>query len=246
MRNKKFIKILMITFVFLCASYFFRAHNFVFAADTTDRTSYGTVYSDNTSTNYSVKGGVGDPIVGRSKSSNYIIDHGLTMDLDVMTITIPTSVNFGVITPGVPSVVSSTVAVHMAGALDGYFLQVQRDDATSTLDLTTDDNYDFPDAAAWNPAGSGNAATSTGDDFSFRIMQSGTTSNYDSAWWGANDSIGIAKYAGFPAVSQQIMVCPTCNFGTTTSTIGYRAIAPILQKSGVYDGSITYTVLAHP
>ena len=174
MRIKILGKILFAIIIFFAS--FFIVRNFVFA-DVIDRTSYGAVYSDNTSTNFSVKGGLGDPIVGRSKSTNYIVDHGLTIDLDVLTMTVPTSVNFGVITPGVPATVTSTVTVHMVGAQDGYFLQVRRDDATSTLDLTTDENYDFPDASPWNPAGGGNAVTSTGQNLSFRITQSGTTAN---------------------------------------------------------------------
>lgn len=236
-------KIFLVSVLFF--TYFFVTGNFVLAA-TIDRTSYGTNYSDNTSTNFSVKGGVGGPVVGRSKSVHYIVDNGLTMDLSAMTMTVPASIDFGVVTPGVPATVEAGVAVHMVGARNGYFLQVQRNNATNTLSLAADRSVAFPDATDWDPSGSGNAATSTDQNLSFRVMQSSTTANYNSVWWGSSDSDGVAKYAGFPAASQQFMACPSCNFGFSTTTIGYRVTTPIFQKNGAYDGVVTITALVNP
>jgi hypothetical protein len=112
--------------------------------------------------------------------------------------------------------------------------------------MTTNRSVSFPDATVWNPSGSGNAVTSTGQNLSFRVMQSSTTANYNATWWGTSDINGQAKYAGFPIASQQFMVCPTCNFGMSTTTISYRATAPIFQRNGTYDGTITITALANP
>ncbi len=219
----------------------------VFAA-TEDRGSYNATYHDSTSTNFDLKGGVGDPAVGRSASTNYIIDHGLVIEFGTMTITIATSVNFGVIIPLIPAEVTSTVSVNMVGAFNGYNLLVNRDNSTSTIDLngTSTPDVAFPDEIAWNPSGSGNATATPGDNLSFRVQQVGTNSNYDSTWWGASDTSGTAKYAGFPTVMQQIMNCTMCNFGSTDTIIGYRASAPVSQTTGLYYGPITVTALVNP
>ena len=245
MKTNIFLKIFL-ALIFIIGTFFYLVYSdFVFAY-TADRETYGTVYSDNTSTNFSVKGGLGDPIVGISRSSNYVIDNGLTMDLSMMTMTVPTSVSFGVVTPLVPSFASATITVHMVGARHGYFLQAQRDSSTSTMSLTTERAVAFPDAASWNPAGPGNATATPGENLSFRVMQSGTTANYNSTWWGADDGEGSAMYAGFPYSAQQVMVCPACNFGMFDTVLGYKATPPLSQKNGTYDGTITITALANP
>jgi len=156
----------------------------------------------------------------------------------------------GVLTPGVAVSATSTATVTISGATNGYNLQVNRDDATSTLDLISDPSIDFPDyTPAWDPTGNGNATTTPGSTFSFRVQQTGTNSNYSTTWWGANDTDGTAKYAGFPSSSQIIINCNTggaCNEGTTDTRIKYRADSPVSQKVGSYNGTITYTALPNP
>ncbi|MDP2856288.1 MAG: hypothetical protein Q8N90_04245, partial [bacterium] len=167
-----------------------------------------------------------------------------------LTLSTPT-VGLGILTPGTANTATSTATVAVSSAAVGYNLQVQRNDATSTLDLSTDGTIDFPDYTAWDPTGNGNATTMPGSTFSFRVQQTGTNSNYSTTWWGANDANGTAKYAGFPSPSssQTIMNCDTggtCNNGTTTSVILYRLDAPIIQQVGSYDGDITFTALVNP
>ncbi|MCX6781705.1 MAG: hypothetical protein NTW66_01085 [Candidatus Magasanikbacteria bacterium] len=217
-------------------------------AYTEDRSTYNATYHDATSTGFQLKGGAGDPAVGRSTSTNYILDNGLVIEFGVMTITVATSVNFGVLTPLIPSQVTSSVVVDMVGALNGYNITIKRDSATSTMDQNAGSPPDnpFPDATDWNSSGSGNGATTPGNNLSFRVMQAGTNSNYDSTWWGASDASGTAKYAGFPVSMQQIMNCSTCNFGSTDTIIGYRASPPVTQQSGDYSGTITITALVNP
>lgn len=217
----------------------------VLAASQIDRSTYGTIYHDATSTDFQIKGGVGDPAVGRSTSTNFIFDHGLVMAFPAMTLTIDPNVDFGVILPNIASFVSSSVYVDMPGSMTGYNLLVKRDDINSTLDMTTDAVTDFPDYTSWNPSGSGNANTAPGNNLSFRVKQTGTTSNFNSTWWGTDDTLPNAKYGGFPTVNSQFMNCPTCNWGTSVTVIDYRASAPIDQKSGSYNGTITITVLAN-
>lgn len=222
--------------------------NFVFAASTEDRRSYNAQYHDVTSTNFQIKGAAGDPAVGRSTSTGYVLDHGLVIEFGQMTLTVATSVNFGVITPIVPSTVTSAVYVDMVGALNGYQILVERDDAVSTLNKNGSSSPDiiFPDQTAWDPTGAGNAVTNPGNNLCFRVMNSGTNSYYDMTWWGNSDSSGTAKFAGFPAAMQKIMSCASCNFGTTQTVIQYQASAPLSQENGVYTGSITYTALVNP
>jgi len=217
----------------------------VLAQSQIDRSTYGTIYHDVTSTDFQLKGGVGDPAVGRSVSAHYIYDHGLTMEFPIMTLTVDPTVNFGVILPNIASFVSSAVYVDMPGSFNGYNLSVKRDDSTSTLDMITEATTDFPDYTDWNPSGSGNATTTPGNNLSFRVKQTGTTANYDSSWWGSDDILGNAKYGGFPVINSQFMNCPTCNWGTTVTVIDYRASAPLTQKSGSYNGTITITALAN-
>ena len=73
----KFVRIIIVIAFF---SLIFTA--VVFAA-TEDRRSHNAAYHDATSTNFELKGGVGDPAVGRSTSSNYIIDHGLVIESEL-------------------------------------------------------------------------------------------------------------------------------------------------------------------
>jgi len=213
-----------------------------------DREVYNATYHDATSTGFEIKGGVGDPAVGRSLSSNFILDHGLVIEFGMMTLTVATSVEFGVIVPLIPSFAFATATVDMVGANNGYNLSVKREDATSTLNINGSSPPDivFPDEIDWNSTGSGNATSTPGHNLSFRVWQNGTDSNYDATWWGANDASGTAKYAGFPQVMQQFMNCTTCNFGLTDTVIGYRVSAPVSQMTGIYSGMITITALVNP
>jgi|GEM_PF-965818 len=169
-----------------------------------------------------------------------------------LTLTItPTTVNLGTLAPQIPVTATSSATVVISGYNNGYNLSIKRDNATSTLYLSTNPATTFPDySPSWNPAangGNGNATTTPGAVFSFRVMSSGTTSNYNSNWWGANDSVGTAKYAGMPASSANIVVCTStaCQNGTTTSILQYRADAPVSQPIGNYTGTITITVLGN-
>ena len=169
-----------------------------------------------------------------------------------LTLTItPTTVNLGTLVPQIPTTATTTATVVINGYSNGYHLDIKRDSTTSTLHLSSDPSITFPDySPSWNPAansGNGNATTTPGAVFSFRVMSSGTTSNYNSNWWGANDSVGTAKYAGMPASSANIVVCTStaCQNGTTTSIIQYRADAPISQPVGNYTGTVTITVLGN-
>lgn len=169
-----------------------------------------------------------------------------------LNLTISTStIDLGVLAPQIPVSATTTATVEISGYSNGYYLAIKRNSATSTLALQTDPLIIFPDySPSWDPtanSGSGNATTTPGSVFSFRLMNTGTNSNYNSTWWGLNDNIGTAKFAGMPANSTMIMTCSTsaCQNGTTTNVILYRADAPIIQPIGNYTGEITITALGN-
>lgn len=167
-----------------------------------------------------------------------------------ITLTLSSStVSIGSLVPGigVPSTATTTATVSVTGGTNGYNLSLESDSATSTMALGT---TGFPDLdPRWDPTANGNAgnaATAPGQTFTFRVQSSGTTSNYNSTWWGASDNDGTAQYGGFATTSQQIMNCTTCNAGSTDTTVKYRADGPASQSAGNYTGQITYTALTNP
>lgn len=156
------------------------------------------------------------------------------------------NIDLGTLIPQIPLSTTTTATVEIVYYSSGYYLSIKRDSATSTLSYSS---IVFPDfSPSWDPTsngGNGNATTTPGSTFSFRLNYSGTTSNYNSTWWGLNDNQGTAKFAGMPTVSQQIMNCTAsaCQNGTTYNVIQYRIDAPSTQPIGNYSGSVTITAL---
>lgn len=170
-----------------------------------------------------------------------------------ITLTLSTStVDLGILVPQIPITATTTATVFVSGYNNGYYLAIKRDSSTSTLALQSNPIIIFPDySPGWDPTangGNGNATTTPGLTFSFRLMSSGTDSNYNSNWWGLNDNEGTAKFAGMPLTTQTIMTCSSlvCQNGTTTNVILYRADAPLIQPIGIYSGDITITALGNP
>lgn len=166
----------------------------------------------------------------------------ITLSFTPATVTLPG------LSPGVAVTATSTLTVTITGGTAGYSIKINRNSATSTLASST---LTFPDYTAWNPGtgcsvGQGNATTSPGSNFSFRVQSASTTASYCSNWWGANDTNGTALYAGTPTSSQTVMSCTTCNSGSSDTAIKYRVDAPNSQKATTYNGLVTFTALANP
>ncbi len=170
----------------------------------------------------------------QSQTIQVTVTTTLTFSLATNTVTL------GVLTPGTPIIATTSCSV-TTNSNSGWQLSVKRDDATSTLDLDTDETIDFPDATAWNGS---NSSDNPGANLSFRVYQTGTTPSglYNSTYWGTNDS--SPKWAGFPTASQDIASIGSYQSGTQTVVYGFRIDAPSSQPSGAYSGSITLTALA--
>jgi hypothetical protein len=170
-----------------------------------------------------------------------------------LTLTIDTTaINFGSFAPGTIVTATNTLTV---GTNDpnGFTLKVTRDFTTSTMMLngSSTATSTIPDQTAWNSSGNGNATTTAnlGRVLAFRVHSVGTdTSNYNSTWWGADDTDGNAKFAGFPpsASNNTIVSRASISSPATDSVIFYRINVPDNQYSGNYSGNITYTATAIP
>lgn len=157
-------------------------------------------------------------------------------------------VNIGSLTPGTP-VFNSTTCTADTNAISGYDLQVKRDDADTTMDLTTDATANITDKTAWDPtagAGAGNAATWAGTGLGFGVYAS--TATKSTTWWGTGTACDdvLNKYAGFPTAYATIMDHDTYSGSATTTSVCYKVDTAATQRSGSYDGTITYQAVSKP
>ena len=159
-----------------------------------------------------------------------------------------TPVDLGALTPGT-AVYNSTTCTTTTNADAGYDLKVKRDDADTTLDLTTSATTNITDKTAWDPTASsnaGNAATWTGTGLAFGVYAS--TATKSTTWWGTGTACDDAlnKYAGFPTAYATIMDHDSYSAGSTTTSVCYKVDVPGTQPSGSYDGTITYQAVSKP
>ncbi|MEN6350361.1 MAG: hypothetical protein ABFD08_13335, partial [Syntrophomonas sp.] len=150
------------------------------------------------------------------------------------------AIDLGTITPGTPN--SNTITCETTtNAEHGYDLAVQRDDATGTMNHTDDGDY-ITDKTAWNPT-TPNGAIWTGTGLGFRVRETGTDSNlYNETFWGSDDTLPNAKYAGFPNAYANIAQLNTYSDIATSVTSEIKLDVPSSQKSGAYAGSVTFQV----
>jgi hypothetical protein len=194
-----------------------------------------------------------------SSSSDFMVNPGIeaifgcaaaTPNQSISLTVSPSTVTLPGLSPGVPVTATTTVTVITSGANNGYFLQINRNSATSTL---ASSSISFPDAAVWNPlnttcaSGVGNATTVPGQNFSFRVASTGTTASYCSFWWGTTDT-STAMYAGVPAAGATIVNSTNAQSqnGSTAVSIIYRVDAPATTTITTYTGNITVTAIANP
>lgn len=173
-----------------------------------------------------------------------------TTVLSTLTFTVDSATkSLGDLTPGTAVTATSTLTVG-TNSSGGFTVKVVRNDADTTMDLTTDATVNITDQTAWN-SGTPNsvlksALENSGDVLAFRVKQTGTAANcYSSTWWGTDDTDSNAKYAGFPPTTAQTIVSDTTYEAADVDIVAlYYLDVATSQKTGTYDGKITYTATA--
>jgi hypothetical protein len=155
-------------------------------------------------------------------------------------ITCPDPASFGTLTPGTP-VTTSTTCTATTNAENGYDLQIKKDN-TATLN---NGSYSITDKTAWN-SGTPNSAVWSGTGLGFRVMQTGTDEGYSSTWWGSDDTVTNAKYAGLPGSYVTILEDSTYSSSATDTAIGFKVDVPATQASGTYTGTATIQGVVNP
>lgn len=168
----------------------------------------------------------------------------VTLSLTVaqnITLNCGADVNLGTLTPGTPVNGTSTCTT-TTNAESGYDLAVKRDDVDTTMDHTTDAATNITDKTAWTP-GTPNAVAWSGTGLGFRVAVSGTTATHNSTWWGTDAS---PLFAGFPSAYATIMDHDSYSATSTAVVVAYRVDVPGTQRSGSYNGMITYQATTKP
>ena len=154
--------------------------------------------------------------------------------------------------------------------VDGYNITLSGDSqgtADTVLDLTTDAATGLTDQLEWIPGGGiapatttvGNAVArgsldSTGAVLAFRVYSSSTVAFYSSTWWGSDDLLANAKWAGISSstLARRIGNVQSKGGGNSVynsakqlSTVAYYLDVSAGQQTGTYDGGLTYTATAN-
>jgi hypothetical protein len=157
----------------------------------------------------------------------------------------PLTIALGTLTPGAP-VSGTTTCTTTTNANNGYNLAATRDDADTTLDKVSDATVNISDKTAWT-SGTPNGATWSATGLGFRVKQTGTTAAlYNSTWWGSDDTAPNAKYAGFPNGYQDIAQEASYSASSTAVVVETKLDVPSTQKSGAYDGTVTFQATSTP
>lgn len=170
-----------------------------------------------------------------------------------LTLVVSTDI-FPNLTPGTYIFATSTISVDTDNA-SGWNVSISRDDADTTLDLSTDASVNIVDQADWvagaDTSSAGNAVRmslldNSGDVLAFRMMTaSGTASFISTAWWGNSDAYvdnASSFWAGLPASAEQIGNSSSSSGGSPAlNTLLYYLDVPSTQRTGVYNGDITFT-----
>jgi hypothetical protein len=166
---------------------------------------------------------------------------------------------FGTLTPGSYKIATSTISV-TTNNLTGYSVTMygnnQGDAAASTTMYYASTPYSpgIADKTEWVPGGgaspdtsvAGNADTTLGQFLAFRVMSaSGSAPFLSTAWWGATDAIGVAKWAGIASstIERAIGKSSSAAPSGALNTVQYYLDVPTTQQAGNYTGDITFTAV---
>ena len=163
---------------------------------------------------------------------------------ETISLTCTTPVALGILTPGTP-VYNSNTCTATTNANGGYNLAVKRDDADTTMDKTSDASINITDKTAWN-ATTPTSAVWSGTGLGFSVYASTATKN--NTWWGTGTTCDDALnlYAGFPAAYEDVMRHTSYSATSTVTSICYKLDVPTTQRSGTYDGTVTFQATTTP
>jgi hypothetical protein len=188
-------------------------------------------------TTYTVNGD-GNMIGETGTNVNATVAENISLDCNS---TLP----LGTLTPGTP-VEAQITCTTTTNANGGYDLSVKRDDSTATLEHATDSSTHITDKTDWN-ATTPNSQVWSGTGLGFRIKELGTTASlYNNTWWGDDDTISEALFAGFPTNYINIAASSSYSATDTNVVIGAKLDVPTAQRSAVYSGTVTFQVVSKP
>jgi hypothetical protein len=185
-------------------------------------------------------------------------------EVETLTVTIEESVtftvdtnSFGTLTPGVYKIATSTTNVSTNSAAWNMTLygNNQGSGVSSTTLYHTTLGYatgipDWPEWWASTVSTStasvypGVALASLGTNLAFRVMTaSGSPIFWAPSWWGTDDGLTNARWAGIPSstVQQKIGAVNAYTVANTINTVRYYLDVPSTQTGGAYTGDLTYT-----
>jgi hypothetical protein len=157
------------------------------------------------------------------------------------------------LTPGSLSATSSILTATTNNA-SGFSVTLARaNTASTTLLLSTDASVQLPDKTDWlapgatTSSGGATASTTQPNTLQFRLWKAQTDiPNYSTSWWGSDDTQSNALFAGIPSTTQPIANRSVSALSTTTMRVLYNIAVPSTQKTGTYQGSVVYSVVANP
>jgi len=149
----------------------------------------------------------------------------------------------GALDPGTPVTADTTLTLE-GNDVGGYVIKAVKQGTDTTLDLQSDDTVNITDKTAWTSA-TPNSVEWSGTGLGFRVKETGTEANYwSTTWWGAD--AGTPLFAGFPTTTSETI----STYAGYTSTefyvlVQYKLDVATSQKTGTYDGGVTYTATAN-
>lgn len=151
------------------------------------------------------------------------------------------TVEFGDLTPGtaIPAPASGTVASVATNAANGYTVGLHDGSATDSSMVHTDEATKIADYA-----GTIAVPTSwTGTGVGITLFAADTAKE---AAWGTGTTYNDAnnKYAGIPEAATTAHTVTGVVSGTDTSSWAFKIDVPNTQKTGAYEGVVTFTATA--
>ena len=158
-----------------------------------------------------------------------------------MTFSCGSTVALGNITAGTPATGSVTCTTTTNNAT-GYTLAIKNDNSPTLSDGA---GTTIADKTAWNST-TPNSAVWGGTGLGFRVAKTGTTAIHSDTWWGADDTLANALYAGLPTSYQNILNQSAYSAGSTDTIVAMKLDVPSTQKTGNYSGTVTVQTTVNP